>query len=235
MKSLVVLIAMSWFGPFTGYARFSIDDGITIHGRLLDLRTRTLVSANVDIFCNSDFVKSFSSKVSRGEFTAPLDTYGMYIISITSPGYVDVTDTVWVINEKRKRIDKDFYLAPVQVGLTVALNNIYFDFGKTSLSDQSLPELEKTTDFFKENPGTTFEIGGHTDRNGPDDYNLILSQARAQAVVDYFVDHGVARTQLVAHGYGESNPLDISGTREAEARNRRVEIKVLHMALTSKK
>ncbi len=95
------------------------------------------------------------------------------------------------------------------------------------MSEQSFPELDKVVKLFKENPGVAFEIAGHTDSDGPDDYNLILSQGRAQAVVNYLVGHGVTGSQLMAQGYGETKPIDTSQTKAGKAKNRRVEFKVL--------
>ena len=71
------------------------------------------------------------------------------------------------------------------------------------------------------------EIGGHTDSDGPDDYNLWLSQNRAQAVVDYLISQGADSAQLVAKGYGESKPIDTNDTQQAKSINRRVEFTVL--------
>ena len=233
MKHILVLVALSWIGSGYIYAHSSSDNEITLHGRILDLKSHGLVSANVDVFRNSDFVKDSAVNATNGEFIVPIRNFGWYIISVSAPGYVEVIDTLWVVNEKRKVIERSFYLAPIEVGLTVALNNVYFDFGKDRLSDQSFPELDKAGDFFKTNSNVRFEIGGHTDSQGPDDYNLILSQARAQAVVDYLVIHGVNPSQLIAHGYGETRPIDSKKGKEAEAKNRRVEFKVLNMTASS--
>lgn len=133
------------------------------------------------------------------------------------------------MNDKRPNIVKTFYVKPIEVGLTVKFNHIYYDFGKATLSDQSFSELHQVASFFQANPRTVFEIAGHTDGNGPADYNLALSQARAQAVVDYLTHHGVAQSQLVAKGYGSSEPIDTRKTREADSKNRRVEFRVISM------
>jgi len=231
MKYILVLTALSLIGSINSDARSSSDNEITLHGRIVDLKSHVPLNAKVDVFFDSDFIKEDSVSTTKGEFNLPLKKFGWYIISVSSPGYVEATDTLWVVNEKRKVIEKNFYVAPIEVGLTMALNNIYFDFGKDRLSEQSFGELTKTINFFKENSGVQFEIGGHTDSQGPDDYNLILSQARAQAVVDYLVNHGINPSQLIAHGYGESRPIDPHKSKEAETKNRRVEFKVLAMTV----
>ena len=226
MKYLSLVFCVFIF-PAESYAYQTDDNLVTLQGQISDLKTHHSVTADVDIFRNNDFIKESSGKTHSGEFTASLKNFGWYIISVSAHGYLESTDTLWVTNSKKRTIHKDFNLAPIEVGLTVALNNIYFNFGKTSLSEQSFPELDKVVKLFKENPGVAFEIAGHTDSDGPDDYNLILSQGRAQAVVNYLVGHGVTGSQLMAQGYGETKPIDTSQTKAGKAKNRRVEFKVL--------
>jgi outer membrane protein OmpA-like peptidoglycan-associated protein len=103
--------------------------------------------------------------------------------------------------------------------------NIYFLPGKHFLTEEATSELDNAVTFFKSNSIVAFEIGGHTDSDGTTRDNLILSQLRAQTVVSYLVEHGVNQFQLVAHGYGESNPIDLSNAPEGKAKNRRVEFR----------
>jgi outer membrane protein OmpA-like peptidoglycan-associated protein len=70
---------------------------------------------------------------------------------------------------------------------------------------------------------TAVDVQGHTDERGDDRYNLELSRRRAEAVVTYLVDHGVAARRLTSHGYGETQPLDHGHTEAAWAKNRRVD------------
>jgi OOP family OmpA-OmpF porin len=198
-----------------------------LRGKIINAKTHEPVNAKVDIFRNSDFISAQPEAIVQGEFTAPLTDYGMYLISISAQGYVEATDTVWFLDENRKIIEKDFLVQPIEAGLTIALENIYFQFGRAELSEQSFPELDKTADFFQANPAVHFEIAGHTDRSGPAQYNLQLSKDRAQAVVNYLVTQGVSSSQLVARGYGETKPLRTELTKDAENTNRRVEFTVL--------
>lgn len=228
MKPLTLAVVLWLVCAPTAKATPVEDDVVTLHGKVLDKKSQAPIEAHVTIYLNNDFVPNYSHEEYKGEFTAALDKYGMYIISITAPGFLETTDTVWVMNQNRKLIEKTFLIAPIEVGLTVTLDNIYFEFGNATLSERSFPELEKVVRFFRENPGTTFEIGGHTDANGPEDYNLYLSQARAQAVVNYLIEHGVEKTQLKAKGYGESRLINPAHSAVADAMNRRVEFTVLH-------
>jgi len=71
------------------------------------------------------------------------------------------------------------------------------------------------------------ELGGHTDNVGSDESNLILSEKRASAVVNYLVSNGITAERLSAKGYGESKPLDSNDTEKGRAKNRRTEFTIL--------
>ena len=74
----------------------------------------------------------------------------------------------------------------------------------------------------------TMEISGHTDSKGGDEYNMRLSEARAQTVVDHLLATSkIAKSRLVAKGYGKTKPRDTNDTAEGRANNRRVEIEIL--------
>jgi outer membrane protein OmpA-like peptidoglycan-associated protein len=118
------------------------------------------------------------------------------------------------------------------VGAKVVLNNIFFDFDKATLRAASDLELEKLLKFLEQHPVIVVDISGFTDSKGNDEYNLKLSQERAQAVVKYFTDKGVAAIRMVAKGYGETYPSalnenkDGSDNPEGRQLNRRVELKI---------
>jgi OOP family OmpA-OmpF porin len=76
-------------------------------------------------------------------------------------------------------------------------------------------------------PDSAVEIGGYTDSGGGTGRNQILSQIRAQAVVDYLVNAGIAADRLTAVGYGETNPIASNDTEEGRAQNRRIEFKIV--------
>jgi len=203
------------------------ENFVSLHLNVVGLTTQTSINADIDIYLNSDFIKIDSGKLEDGEFNTRLTNFGWYIISLTAPGYFETSDTIWVISENRKAIYRDVYMAPVESGMNMTQNNINFNFDHAILDEQSLAELDKEAIFFKKNPAVIFEIAGHTDNDGPKDYNLLLSQRRAQAVVNYLVSRGVERSQLIAHGYGDTRPVNGNKTKSDKASNRRVEFKVL--------
>jgi outer membrane protein OmpA-like peptidoglycan-associated protein len=151
----------------------------------------------------------------------------MYVA--TAEGYVNATDSVEVISEEITPVIKDIVLQPIEVGLTVRLKNIYFDFDKTTLKSESFVELNKVVDFLKQNSSISIQIEGHTDSKGSDDYNLNLSQGRSQSVVDYLISQGIDASRLSAQGFGESTPIDTNDTDAGRANNRRVEFRVVKM------
>ncbi|HRE12153.1 MAG TPA: OmpA family protein, partial [Ignavibacteria bacterium] len=110
----------------------------------------------------------------------------------------------------------------------IVLNNIYFDFDRSDLQQGSFVELDRVVKFLNDNPGVNIEISAHTDSKGSEDYNLTLSQKRAESVVAYLAGAGIDPARLVAKGYGESVPVADNSTEEGSAKNRRVEMKVLN-------
>jgi OOP family OmpA-OmpF porin len=138
-------------------------------------------------------------------------------------------DSVDILTDEITPVNKDIPMQPVEVGVTVRLDHIYFDFDKTTLKKESYEELARVVDFLNRNPTVEIEIAGHTDSRGSDEYNLRLSSGRTQAVVDYLVSQGINPRRLQAVGYGESRPIDTNDTEAGRARNRRVEFTVLKM------
>lgn len=104
---------------------------------------------------------------------------------------------------------------------------IKFDVNKTELKPESITVIKEIFQYLAQNAGIKLEIGGHTDSDGADDYNLKLSQARADAVKDQLISMGIDKTRLVSKGYGETKPLDIKNTPDAKATNRRVEFIII--------
>ena len=103
--------------------------------------------------------------------------------------------------------------------------DIKFDFDKATLRSESYPILDGIYEALRDNPEIRVEIQGHTCSMGPDDYNLGLSQRRAQTVLKYLEGKGIAAYRMTAKGYGESQPMDTNKTKEGRANNRRVELK----------
>lgn len=115
-----------------------------------------------------------------------------------------------------------------EVGKTYVLSNIYYDFNKSNVRPDAALELDKLVTILKEHPGMHIELGSHTDSRGNDEYNMLLSQRRADSAVAYLVGRGIDRARLTARGYGESKLVNrcANGVHCTEAEhqaNRRTE------------
>jgi outer membrane protein OmpA-like peptidoglycan-associated protein len=102
--------------------------------------------------------------------------------------------------------------------------NITFPTAQSSVRADFYPVLDAVADVLKEYNKTTISVSGHTDNVGRDDYNLKLSQDRANAVAQYLVSRGVAGGRISAVGYGKANPIADNSTETGRSQNRRVEV-----------
>lgn len=200
---------------------------VMMSGIIYDEKTNEPLTAKLNITLDGDNLNRELTSSDVGFYQMELPKTGWYRIATKAEGYLNGNDSIEHISEDKISYTKDIYLKPIEIGTTVRLNNIFFDFDKTTLKSESFVELDKVVDFLTSNSSLEIEISGHTDSKGSDDYNLNLSQGRAQAVVDYLIEHGVDSYRLVAKGYGETVPLESNDTDEGRAFNRRVEFKVL--------
>jgi len=100
----------------------------------------------------------------------------------------------------------------------------YFDFDKAELKPSAEDVLRETVKTLKDNPDLHVVVEGHTDSIGSEQYNLRLSEKRAEAVKRYLVRQGIDPSRITTRGHGESRPIADNGTREGRAKNRRAEI-----------
>ena len=106
----------------------------------------------------------------------------------------------------------------------VKVGDINFDFNKADVQSQYGADLDALGSFLKKNPNAYALLVGYTDSIGPEEYNLYLSNRRADGVADYLVNSlGVGRDQVVVNWYGEANPVASNDSAEGRAQNRRVE------------
>ncbi len=199
---------------------------IVLSGTVFDSNTNQPITAKINV-TYKEGNSNFNVVATNGNYGREIDGLGWYIFNASAEGYLNATDSVNVESEEINPVVKDIYLNKIEVGVTVRLKNIYFDFDKTTLKSESFIELDKVVDFLNQNSSVEIEISGHTDSKGSDDYNLNLSQGRSQSVVDYLISKGIESYRLTAQGYGETKPIDTNDTDEGRANNRRVEFTVL--------
>ena len=133
--------------------------------------------------------------------------------------------------EPEQRYELELEIEKIFRGQEIVLENIYYDFDESFIRDDAQPTLNELSDLLTRNPGIRIELGSHTDCQGRDAYNETLSQARAQAAVDYLVEAGIAADRLSARGYGETQPVAECicerCTEEEHQRNRRTTFRIL--------
>ncbi|MBK6627605.1 MAG: OmpA family protein [Flavobacteriales bacterium] len=140
--------------------------------------------------------------------------------SVPPPPKVRVADHAGTAQVELPRVEPE-------VGKSIVLDHIFFDFDKADLKPESHAELEKVVHLLTDYPHMRIEIGAHTDDQGSEAYNIRLSNDRAKAVVDHLVKQKVDADRLSWKGYGKSRPVADNSSEEGRARNRRVEFTVL--------
>ncbi|MFN5325101.1 MAG: OmpA family protein [Bacteroidota bacterium] len=201
-----------------------------LKGRVYDEKSGESLEAKLEIINNvtGEKVTEINSNSATGSYMVSLPGGINYGISVTSKGYlfnsvnVNMPDTTGYTE-----VEKDVPLKRVEVGTTIVLNNIFYDFDKSTLRDESKSELNRLAELLLQQESIKIELGSHTDSKGTEEYNMRLSQARAQSVVDYLASKGVALSRLVAKGYGESKPISSNETDEGRQLNRRTEFSIL--------
>jgi outer membrane protein OmpA-like peptidoglycan-associated protein len=106
-------------------------------------------------------------------------------------------------------------------------SDAYFEFDDYRIGEASYPILDQVVDIMTRYTTIRLEIAAHTDNMGSFEYNMTLSQRRAQSMVDYLVGKGIDAVRLVGKGYGESRPIAPNSTEEGRMVNRRVEFIIL--------
>ena len=104
---------------------------------------------------------------------------------------------------------------------TAALRDVFFDFDRSDLREDSRAAIDANAGWMKNNPGMKVQIEGHCDERGTEEYNLALGERRASAVKNYLVSLGVDSRRLYTISYGEELPVDPGHSEEAWSKNRR--------------
>jgi outer membrane protein OmpA-like peptidoglycan-associated protein len=116
-------------------------------------------------------------------------------------------------------------------GLIMNMSDVLFDFNKYSLKSEAREKLAKVSGILLAYPNLKLQVEGYTDNIGSDEYNMKLSQERADTVRDYLVQENVAQTNITSQGYGKSNPIADNSNNAGRAQNRRVQLVVSGAAI----
>ena len=125
--------------------------------------------------------------------------------------------------ELQRAID-ELRARPTDRGLVLTLGDVLFETGKADLKAGAITDLDRLADFLTKYPERSVSIEGHTDSVGSDDFNVGLSQRRAESVRSYLMRRGVDTSRVTTQGMGESVPVASNDTPGGRQQNRRVEI-----------
>jgi outer membrane protein OmpA-like peptidoglycan-associated protein len=181
-------------------------------------------------------VSQASSQSGTGEFRFQLERESDFSVVGKKAGYISNIERVSTKGLNRNQVlyvQIELGVEEATKGKKITLNNIYYDLNSAALRSDASSDLTKLLIFLRDNPALRIELAAHTDARGSDSHNMRLSQSRAQSVVNYLVNNGIARERMVAKGYGETQLMNRCangvGCSEIEhQQNRRTEIKVLN-------
>lgn len=164
----------------------------------------------------------------RGQYLITLPIGRDYAFSVNRKNYLMYSESILLAS---KQSDSTYTinipLQPIEINAQVVLKNIFFETGKYDLKKESEAELENLYDLLTENPSVIIQINGHTDNVGKATDNLVLSNNRAKAVVNFLVKKGIAPQRLIAKGFGQTQPIADNNTEEGRAKNRRTAVEVI--------
>ena len=204
------------------------DATLLVTGKVVDSKTGKPLGARITYtrLTDSKELGIIKSGSTEGKFEMILPGGYLYGLYAEAEGYmaesqnIDLTDVEIQKGDERKM---DLKLVPIEVDEAITLNNIFFEFDKATLRKESFYELDRIIKMMEKESAMEIEVAGHTDNSGPDNYNMILSKIRANAVTEYLVTNGIDAARIKTTWFGESSPKYTNDTREGRSKNRRVE------------
>jgi len=203
---------------------------ITYVGYVIDDESKNAIQANIKVedIDSSVLVGEYISNSVTGKFVVILTPGRKYSMTVSKDNFLfysenfNITDTT-----EFQEIKKEVKLQKIVEGKKIVLNNIFFQTGKSELTESSALEIGKLYDLLIQNPKINVEISGHTDNVGGDAENTKLSFDRAKVVVETLVAKGIPTQRIIAKGYGKTQPIAPNDTPENKQLNRRTEFKIL--------
>lgn len=180
-----------------------------VQGKIQDKNSdKGIAGAKVTVYGSDGSVQDAETKPD-GSYRIPLQQYTDYIVVGAAEHYLRKKTKISTNNLiDNKTFEENISL--ISVGETVELPNIFYDFGKWTLNEQSKGALIELAELLEDNPNITIELGSHTDMVGDSLANMMLSKRRAQSVIDYLYEQGYDPDRLIAKGYGENVPVIVS-------------------------
>jgi outer membrane protein OmpA-like peptidoglycan-associated protein len=209
-------------------------------GLVIDKETHQPLASEIEIIDldKNEQITVLKSNAASGSFLVSLPSGKNYGINVKKEGYLFYSENMNIpVVANYKEIIKTVLLDKLKTGAKIILKNIFYDYDKATLRNESINELDRLYELLVKNPKLKVELSAHTDSRGNNEYNNKLSQERAQSCVDYLVKKGISEQQLIAKGYGKQQLLitdielnNIKTEIEKEAahqQNRRTEFTII--------
>ncbi len=216
---------------------FELDESLRptpvtyIKGTIYDEKTREPLKATIELIDlnTNEVITSTASDPQTGTFLACILTGSNILMNVSNPYYPFYSENFQIEKNytELNPYEKNIALRRPEIGETFVLRNVFFDFDKSILKNESNVELDKLAAYLQENQRMKIELGGHTDNHGSDTYNQKLSLERAKAVYDYLISKGISASRMSYKGYGATQPIATNETDEGRALNRRTEFKIV--------
>jgi outer membrane protein OmpA-like peptidoglycan-associated protein len=202
---------------------------ILVSGKVLDASTNKPLQAEIrfEKLENGKEMGIARSNPTTGEYKISLPAGILYGLRAEVDDYIPINESIdtrdLVEYEERSQ---NLLLIPLKKDQVVRLNNIFFDTGESELKKESLAELQRVVTMLQSKSSMKIQVMGHTDNVGEKANNKKLSQDRANSVMTFLVQQGIAKERLSAVGFGDSKPIAPNTTEVGKRKNRRVEFKI---------
>ena len=176
-----------------------------VEGTILDTKGEAIADATIRLV--GDDGTNVKAQVRRdGTYRLKLNKDTRYAMLATARGYLNAQQLMSTQGLNDSHTYKYNFTLPL-ISKPVKMTNIFYEFGKWTLTSNSEQGLNELVKLLNDNPNITIELAAHTDMVGNNDANKQLSLRRAQSVVDYLIQHGIKADRLTPVGYGEEKPV----------------------------
>jgi peptidoglycan-associated lipoprotein len=178
-----------------------------VNGEVRDDKTDMLLTGTSIKSIGSDGITLEATSDEQGAFRFTLKPNTDYVFVATKTGYLNGKERETTKGlDKSQDIDVVIYLSNIAETIELSNSSVFYDFARWELRPEAMVSLDQLIETLNDNPSVTIELMSHTDSRGSDEDNIVLSQKRAQSVVDYLIQKGIDPVRLSAKGYGESRP-----------------------------
>lgn len=176
-----------------------------LEGKVVDENMNPIPEAIVRLVSNSGINARVQAK-KDGTYRIKLEKDVECVMMASARGYLNKEARITTMGVKQSKVyTQDFQLSTIYK--PIQIENIFYDFGKFTLTSASESGLQELVKVLKDNPNITIEISAHTDHVGNNEANKVLSEKRAQSVVEYLVKAGIPAARLSSVGWGEDKPF----------------------------